>query len=207
MKNCRSECSGLFLERRRAPCWFPGKEIKQGLPRCSQVTQPKNLQAEEQLGNVHLYSLRGEHCLTHRSLAGLRSWEEGLCTFPPLWALSDHFPHVDITLFGTADTSTLVLDVMKPRNDNNHLCNTWWPCAKQLQGQWPMAFSRQAPQHPHASTHCWSCAHAPPAQLCLLSMKNTSKCQNDSQAHSNVCKQNTKRISWTVLSSVKDLLA
>lgn len=34
MKNCRSECSGLFLERRRAPCWFPRKEIKQGLPRC-----------------------------------------------------------------------------------------------------------------------------------------------------------------------------
>lgn len=34
MKNSRPECSGLFLERTRAPRWFPGKEIKRGPPRC-----------------------------------------------------------------------------------------------------------------------------------------------------------------------------
>lgn len=48
--------------------------------------------------NVHFWSLRGEHCLTHRNRAGLRPWEEGLCTFLPQHNLSelssDHSPPI-----------------------------------------------------------------------------------------------------------------
>lgn len=131
-------------------------------------------------------------------------------TARPLWAqLRLHSSYRIEPSWRQLTLETLFWIVTKPRSNNNHLCNAWWHFANQLQGQWPMAFKRKAtsPWRPHGVTPCSSCARAPPAQLCLPSMKSTSKCQNYSQAHFNICNQNTKRISWTVVSSVKDLSA
>lgn len=93
MGSCRSECSGLFLEELQDD--FLERRLNKGLPDANKWLNPRI----SRLRNVHFCSLRGEHCWTHRSLAGrtqilrrrlvhLLTQHRDLCEHSP-----DHLPH------------------------------------------------------------------------------------------------------------------